>query len=310
MIRHDECHRRRYVRNNLELRARILKHIRSFFDSLNFLEVETPIRIPAPAPEANIEAQESGNWFLHTSPELCMKRLVASGYDKIFQLCKCFRKHERGDWHLPEMTLLEWYEAHSDYKRIITTCELLLKHVSTCLGFNDKIVYNGRVIDFLGTWDRMTVHEAFDLYASMDVDSALTSDNFEKVMCSEIQPNLGSNRPIFLYDYPATLCSLAKLSPNDRSIAERFELYCAGIELCNGFTELTDSTEQKRRFQLELDRRKQAGMQVYPMPEPFLNILHSLPLTSGNALGIDRLVMLFADVDEIDQVVTFIPEEL
>jgi len=298
-----------YHNKNLKLRADIIRSIRLFFSEHNYLEVETPVRIPAPAPEAHIDAIESENMFLHTSPELCMKRLLASGYPRIFQICRCFRQKERGSRHIPEFTMLEWYRANSDYFDMMDETEALIKHVALKSESDSPIIYQGGRIDLSGHWARMTVAEAFDKYASLSVDKALSDEKFDETM-AEIEPALGQNAPLFLYDYPAACGALAKLKTGNRAVAERFELYICGLELCNGFTELTDTKEQRARFEKELSFRKKAGKREYPMPEKFLEFLSCMPDASGNALGLDRLVMLFADTGTIDDVVAFTPEEL
>ncbi len=298
-----------YHNKNLEMRANIIRSIRIFFAAHNYLEVETPIRIPSPAPEAHIDAIESEDRFLHTSPELCMKRLLASGYPRIFQICRCFRQKERGSRHIPEFTMLEWYRADSDYFDMMEGTEALIKHVALKSGSGYSINYQGGRIDLDKPWTRMTVAEAFDRYASVSVDKALSDDRFDETI-AEIEPALGQSAPIFLYDYPASCGALAKLKTGNSSIAERFELYICGLELCNGFTELTDPKEQRARFEKELSFRKKAGKKEYPMPEKFLESLSCMPDSSGNALGLDRLVMLFADTGRIDDVVAFTPEEL
>ncbi|OQW97086.1 MAG: EF-P lysine aminoacylase GenX [Desulfobacteraceae bacterium A6] len=294
---------------NLEIRANIIRSIRLFFSEHDYLEVETPIRIPAPAPEAHIDAIESEGRFLHTSPELCMKRLLASGYPRIFQICRCFRQKERGSRHIPEFTMLEWYRADSDYFDMMEETEALIKHVALKPGSGNSIKYQGGRIDLDRPWTRMTVAEAFDKYASISVKKALSDDRFDETM-AEIEPALGQSTPLFLYDYPACCGALAKLKSGKSSLAERFELYICGLELCNGFTELTDPVEQRVRFEKELAHRKKAGKKEYPMPEKFLESLSFMPDASGNALGLDRLVMLFADTVTIDDVVAFTPEEL
>lgn len=301
--------RQQNIKTNLVLRAGIIQSVRMFFASHNYLEVETPIRIPAPAPEAHIDAIESEDRFLHTSPELCMKRLLASGYFRIFQICRCFRQNERGSRHIPEFTMLEWYRAGSDYFDMMKETEELIKYVAFKSGFGSCITYQASRIDLDISWARMTVADAFDRYASVPVDKALSEDRFDETM-AEIEPALGQGTPLFLYDYPASCGALAKLKTGYSSIAERFELYIGGVELCNGFTELTDPKEQRVRFEKELAFRKKAGKKEYPMPEKFLEALACMPDASGNALGIDRLVMLFADTTIIDDVVAFTPEEL
>jgi lysyl-tRNA synthetase class 2 len=298
------------LKRNLQVRARLIQAIRSFFIDREYLEVETPIRIPAPAPEAHINAVSSDDWFLQTSPELCMKQMLAAGYSRIFQICKCFRHKERGRKHLPELTMLEWYRSGHNYKDLMNECEDLICAVARRINGNEKISYRSLEINVATPWTRMSVAAAFQRYASMEMEKALEKDCFDEVMATEIEPQLGSTTPLFLYDYPVLCGALARLKPRNNLLAERFELYIAGIELCNGFSELTDSTEQKTRFEKEQRLRKSFGHPVYPMPQKFLAALNDMPEAGGNALGIDRLAMLFCDATEIDDVVAFTPEEL
>ena len=294
---------------NLELRAVIMAVIRHYFTERGYLEVETPCRIPAPAPEANIEAEPSGSWFLQTSPELCMKRLLAAGFERIFQICKCYRKGERGRLHLPEMTMLEWYTAGHDYLDMMRQCEDLITIVARSIGHEKAIQYQGRWIEITKPWDRMTVNQAFEKFATESLDTAIQNGHFDEIIGCDIAPNLGCVKPVFLYDYPAVLGSLARLKPGDKSVAERFELYIAGIEICNAFSELTDPDEQRKRFETEMTLRRSSGKTAYPIAEPFLQALADMPESAGNALGIDRLIMLFADSADIDAVVAFTPED-
>jgi len=295
-------------RKVLELRAKIVASIRCFFENRGYLEVETPIRIPAPAPEEHIDAQSSGSWFLHTSPELCMKRLLVIGFERIYQICKCFRKGERGRLHLPEMTMLEWYTAGHDYLDMMRQCEDLIASVALTTRHVEMIQYQGQGIDLTKPWHRMTVNEAFEKYASESLETAIQNGTFDEIIGCDIAPNLGIEKPVFLFDYPATLGSLARLKQEDVSVAERFELYIAGIEVCNAFSELTDPVEQRKRFNMEISQRRLSGKTVYPLPESFLQALAAMPESAGIALGVDRLVMLFADVSDIDEVVAFTPE--
>ncbi|NNF97987.1 MAG: EF-P lysine aminoacylase GenX [Desulfobacteraceae bacterium] len=303
-------YRQQRIKSNLELRARIIRAIRRFFIDDGFLEVETPNRIPAPAPEAHIDAEVSGQLYLHTSPELCMKRLLAAGYSRIFQICKCYRRQERGRKHLPEMTLLEWYETGKDYTHMMGMTERLLQFIARHCSSGEKINYQGRHIDLRGPWDRLSVCHAFDRYAEISMSEALLNDRFDEVMGIQIEPRLGCDKPVFLYNYPAQCGALARLKTDDPAVAERFELYIAGLELCNGFSELTDPAEQRSRFEYELKVRQAAGKADIPLPEKFLASLKDMPEATGNALGMDRLVMLFTDTSHIDDVVAFTPEEL
>lgn len=299
------------LQKNLQLRARIIQAIRRFFVDRDYLEVETPIRIPAPAPEAHIDAVESEDRFLQTSPELCMKRMLAAGIDRIFQICKCFRQGERGRLHLPEMTLLEWYRADSNYLDMMDECEALINAVARMNGSKEDILtYQGNEIKLTPPWTRISVSEAFEKLGSTPLHVALERGQFDEIMVEKIEPNLAQTRPVFLYDYPASRAALARLKPQDSRFAERFELYIGGLEICNAFSELTDPVEQRKRFECETDHRRKSGKPVYPMPEKFLAALGNMPPAAGNALGIDRLVMLFSDSKQIDDVVAFAPEEL
>ncbi len=295
---------------NLVLRAEVLHRVRGFFREQGYLEVETPVRIPAPLPEAHIDPIGSEGWVLQPSPEVCMKPLLAAGCARIFQICKCFRKGERGRRHLPEMTLLEWYAADESYSDLMTRTEQLVLYIAQGLGRGNELVYQGARIDLGPPWTRLTVAEAFRRYASLPVDAALAQGRFDELMGVEIEPRLGAERPVFLHDYPAACGSLARLKPGDPAVAERFELYIGGLELCNGFSELTDPAEQRRRFEGELDILRRRDRPVHGLPEKFLEALAAMPACAGNALGIDRLVMLLADAASIDEVVAFTPERL
>jgi len=299
------------LQKHLQRRARIIDTIRKFFVHNEYLEVETPIRIPAPTPEAHIDAVESGGWFLQTSPELCMKRLLAAGIHRIFQICKCFRQGERGRLHLPEMTLLEWYRVDSNYLDLMDECEALINTIARMNGSQEDILfYQGKEIKLIPPWPRLSVSDAFKKFGPIPLNTALEQDQFDDIMVEKIEPNLGQTQPVFLYDYPASRGALARLKPQDLRYAERFELYIGGLEICNAFSELIDPIEQRERFERQQDHRRKSGKPVYPMPQKFLAALGNMPAAAGNALGIDRLVMLFSDSKQIDDVVTFTPEGL
>jgi lysyl-tRNA synthetase class 2 len=302
--------RQELIRRNLMLRAEVLRLIRGFFHDHDFLEVETPIRIPVPLPEGHIDLISSEDWVLQPSPEICMKQLLAAGYERLFQVCKCFRKGERGSRHLPEMTMLEWYAAGETYLDLMGRCEELIRHIADGLGIGNELLYHGTRIDLNPPWTRISVADAFLRYAPLPVKAALAQGRFDELMGLEIESKLGRERPVFLYDYPAICGSLARLKPSDRSVAERFELYIGGLELCNGFSELNDPMEQRRRFEAELDLKRQRRQKTHGLPEKFLAALSGMPPCAGNALGIDRLLMLFTDASGIDEVVSFTPEEL
>jgi len=294
----------------LQQRASILEGIRQFFIEKGYLEVETPHRIPTPAPESHIDAIPSGTWFLHTSPELCMKRLMASGYEKIFQICRCWRERERGGQHLPEFTLLEWYRTGGDYHSLMEECEGLIRFVARAIGLGQKIIFRDREIDLSKPWQEISVKEAFRFYTKISITEALEQNLFDEIMVQEIEPNLGVEIPTFIYDYPAERGALARLKQEDPSVAERFELYIGGLELANGFSELVDSEEQRKRFHLENENRQSIGKRIYSMPDKFLAELDNMPPSAGIALGVDRLAMVFWDAKTIDEVVAFTPEEL
>jgi len=294
----------------LLLRARIVQSVREFFISRDYLEIETPQLIPAPAPEAHIESIPVGDRYLHASPELCMKRLLAKGFHRIFQIARCFREGERGDLHLPEFSLLEWYRTGIDYHDLMDECEALFLFLAQKLGRGTGLHCRGLDIDLNTPWERLSVETAFERFATIPLDQALLNNHFDPVIVNDIEPNLGIKTPTFLYDYPASLAALARLKPGSPSVAERFEIYVAGIELANGFSELNDPLEQRRRFKKELKQRVSLGRRVSPMPEKFLKDLSNMPETAGIALGLDRLVMIFGDARTIDEVVAFTPEEV
>lgn len=297
-------------KRNLWLRARMVQSIRAFFIERGYLEVDTPQLLSAPAPEVHIDATRAGGRYLQTSPELCMKRLLASGFPKIFQISKCFRKGESGDHHLPEFSLLEWYRTGIDYKDLMNECEALILFLSRRLGRGETIEYRGLEIDLKKPWERVSVEAAFDQYAAISLERVLEEGCFDQVMVEQIEPNLGMNRPTFLYDYPAAMAALARLKPGNRALAERFEIYLAGVELANGFSELNDPVEQRARFERELQIRNAEGKETYPMPERFLRSLEHMPDAAGIALGVDRLAMLFGGALKIDEMVPFTPEEV
>jgi len=296
--------------DELRLRARMIKAVRRFFQERDFLEVETPILIPAPAPEAHIDAVAAGGWFLQTSPELCMKRLLAAGYERIYQICKCFREKERGERHLPEFTILEWYRTNADYLTLMRDCEELIASIASEFGVSGFASRQGKLVIVDRPWERITVGDAFVRYAGMTVSEALAKDCFEEVLTAAVEPRLGVDAPVFLCDYPRELSALARLKEGEPGIAERFELYIDGMEIANAFSELTDAGEQRRRFEEASRERGQKGSCVYPLPELFLESLPQMPPSAGIALGVDRLAMLFAGRGHIDDVVAFTPESL
>lgn len=302
--------RQELIKANLQRRMAIIHAVRDFFYARDYLETDTPLRNKTLAVEAHIEPFECEGWYLQTSPEICMKRLLAAGYERLFQISKCFRKHERGARHLPEMNLLEWYAAGTGYEALMSDCEELFRHVAQAMGCNDTLVYGGQTIALDSDWERLPLDRAFELYASMPLNEALARDCFEEVLSAEVEPRLGFAQPTFIYAYPKDMGSLARPVATNPAVVERFELYVAGIELANAFGELTDVAEQRRRFAAEQEQQRLLGHRVMPMPERFLADLANMPPSSGIALGLDRLVMLFCDAHTIDDVTAFTPEEL
>jgi lysyl-tRNA synthetase class 2 len=268
------------------------------------VEVETPVRVPAPALEEHIDAVPSGACWLRTSPELHMKRLVAGGAGRIFQLGPCFRAGEHGRRHRTEFTMLEWYCSPGDYLDVLRQTRGLLAAAAAACGFAGR--YQGAPLDLTAEPELLTVDEAFRRYTGCPVHEALAGDQFELLLVERVEPHLGRGRPTFLLDYPVELGALARAKPGAPQWAERWELYLAGLELANAFSELTDAAEQRRRFAAAAEYRGRAGREVYPLDEAFLAALDAgLPPTGGCALGFDRLLMILADTTDMADVRLF-----
>ncbi len=235
-----------------------------------------------------------------------MKRLLAAGYGNIFQISHCWRAGERGKQHLPEYSMLEWYRPDCDYQSLMDDCENLLLHLTD----QNTLTYQGQSIDLTRPWPRLSVQQAFEQFSSRTLNEALETGSFDTFISTEIEPNLPAERPTFLLDYPVSQASLARINKNNPNIAERFELYLGGMELANAFSELIDPQEQQLRFDIEEKARRTAGKQAYPNPSPFLKELATMPTAAGIAMGIDRLIMLLCDQNQIDNVVAFTPELL
>ena len=316
----------------LHLRAQIVKGIRSFFDQHAFLEVDTPIVVQSPGMEPHIDAFETTfenqTLYLHTSPEYAMKRLLCAGYERIYQLCKTFRNEPTSKMHNPEFTMLEWYRAHADYTHIMHDTEQLVASLAQNLLDTSILQYNNHTIDLTPPWQRLSLHEALIQYAQITADpftqttqfiqqartkghtNVLQDDSagtaFFKVFLDSVEKHLGTEKPTFLIDYPASMAALATRKKNAPHLAERFELYIAGTELANAFTELTDPVEQRARLENEQNQRRKENTPIYPIDEAFLKALQDgLPPSGGIALGVDRLVMLFAQTNNIQDVIPF-----
>lgn len=305
----DACLKLAEKRPFLRRRADMIQAVRRFFILHEYLEVETPSLIPAPAPEPYIDAIRCGDRYLQTSPELHMKRLLAAGYPRLFQICRCFRAAERGERHLPEFTMLEWYRAGSTYLQLMEECERFLTFVLQALEFDTKLSFQGRKIDLQVPWDRITVADAFARLAPVSMEEALRDDRFDEMMACHIEPALGVHKPTFIHDYPLHTGSLAKSCDKNHLLLQRFELYIGGIELANACSELADPGEQRNRFQAAAHYRRSCNKDPYPEAEQFLTSLSRLPEAAGIALGIDRLAMIVSDCSAIDKVVAFIPED-
>ena len=286
----------------LELRARILKTMRAFFDARGYLEVETPVRVKTPAMEDHIDAESSGDHWLRTSPELHMKRMVSAGYDRIYQIGPCFRRGEYGARHRPEYTMLEWYRTGATYRDLETETSQLLQALCAQLG---RTEFMG--VDLSAVPVRYTVRDAFCLWAGWDPLEAFDPDRFDEDLTEKIEPRLAESPvPLILTDFPPQRAALSRLSQTPVPVAERWELYLAGMELANAYTELTDAGEQRERFKICAQARAKRGQEIYPLDEAFLNDLKKgMPPCAGIALGIDRLIMILAETEQIHQVRAF-----
>lgn len=309
----------------IKKRAEIVRLIRAFFDTQEFVEVHTPrlVKFPGQEPyldpmqvEVENEKKERSVRFLITSPEFSCKKLLGEGMEKMYDLGPCFRNGEQfGGLHNPEFMMLEWYRLHADYNSLMDDIDGLLAYV--CKGME---------IPPLRACERMTIAECFAKYCDASLEDLLDYDNmiewllgkgyevgkseqyedlFYRLFLNEIEPHLGKDAPTIVYDYPAQMSALARLSANDVRYAERCELYINGIELANGFSELVDPFEQQRRFEHEQKLRASLGKDVYPVDQRFIEGLASIPSASGIALGVDRLIMILLGCDRIDDVMTF-----
>ena len=295
----------------LHMRAAFFRSIRQFFYAHGFLEVDTPLRQPVLIPESNIVPIMAGSQFLHTSPELSMKRILATAKNHIFQLCPCFRQGEKGRTHLEEFWMLEWYRHDADYFDLMRDCCDVVNAVSVGLNeaqeqlggetvfFSDLDVIDG------SCWQRLSVSEGFSRYSPVSLTQALESNMFDEILVEYIEPHLGWDTPLFFYDYPVELGSLARTSETNSHIAERFELYMNGVEVANGFSELTDPEEQRDRFEKERKDIASQGRDAGPMPERFLADIEKLDRVAGIALGLDRLFMLAMNKTELGGVRPF-----
>lgn len=295
----------------LSLRALALRVVRDFFDEQAFIEVETPVRVAAPGLDAHVDAVPAEDGFLITSPEHHMKRLLVGGMPRVFQVARVSRRDEHGPLHEPEFTMLEWYRAFSTAEEVMNDAEILATRVVEALSGGSRVRGpSGRLLDVTPPFRRQTVRDAYRRHAGISDAADLAAsdeDRYFQLWVDRVEPGLSRARsPLFLTEFPATQAALARLCPHDEAVAERFELYAGGFELCNGFGELTNPAEQRRRFELELARRRRSGSPLQPIDEPFLAALEEgLPPSGGNALGFDRLVALATSTPRVADVIAF-----
>lgn len=277
--------------NNVTLRNAVMRTIRAFFYTHDFIEVETPIRLKIPCMELHIAAEPSGDHFLRTSPEICHKKLLAAGYDRIFEMGKCFRHGERGPLHHPEYTMLEWYRTNADYRDVLADTKSLILELWD---------------DAPTDWVEITVSEAFLKYAGWDPVDNYDADRFDIDLVDKVEPAFKKmGGAVVMIDYPVEAAALSRRKAGSPQIAERWELYMDGIELANAYSELTDAVEQRERFEECAIERKELGQAVYPIDEDFIQAVGAMPPSGGVALGLDRLIMLIAGETSLDAVLPF-----
>jgi lysyl-tRNA synthetase class 2 len=298
----------------LAARAAVVRAIRAFFDARGFLEVDTPLVVPSPGLDLHLDAfaLEGSPLYLTTSPEYQMKRLLADGYDRIYQIGKSFRRGELGAHHNPEFAILEWYRTQAGADDVMKDTEQLVAAVT-----GGEVVVEGQRFATSPPYERITVCEAFLRFAAIPPEETLRiasedEDRFFRAYVDAVEPALARiPRAVFLTEWPAPMASLARKKPGDPRVAERFELYVAGLELCNGFGELVDPVEQRARFEADRAERARRGLPVYPIDEKFVAALaRGVPPSGGNALGVDRLVALAAAAGAIGEVMAFAFDEL
>jgi len=299
----DDLARLARLRPALETRARAVHALDRFLRQRGSLAVETPGRVRAPGMDVHLDAEPTGDRYLITSPELHMKRLVAAGYPRVHQICRCWRRGEHGELHNPEFTMLEWYWAGASYVELADELEAMLPPVA--MEATGSTILPRRELDLAQPWQRITVREAYERHAGWTPDGDPPEERFFLDMVEKVEPHLGAGRPSLLFDYPASMAALSRLKPSDPTVAERFELYVDGVEVVNAFDELCDGAVQRARFEADDRRRATEGKPRYPFDERFLDAVGSMPRASGAALGVDRLVMLLVGADTIGEVIPF-----
>ncbi|SFB53737.1 lysyl-tRNA synthetase, class 2 [Rhizobium sp. NFR07] len=318
-------------------RNRVQAALRGYFGARDFIEVDTATLQISPGNETHLHAfatealtidGRAAPLYLHTSPEFAAKKLLAAGESRIFTFAHVYRNRERGPLHHPEFTMLEWYRVGEDYEQLMADCADMLKLAAETTG-TSRFSFRGMQIDPFAEPERLTLAEAFDRFAGIDLLSSVSAsgetdrdhlaaavrdadmrvsdddtwaDLFSKVLVEKIEPHLGRDRATVLCEYPVCEAALARPSARDTRVAERFELYACGVELANAFGELTDAGEQRRRFEHEMAEKARIYGETYPIDEDFLSALSIMPEASGAALGFDRLAMLATGATRIDQV--------
>ncbi|HZC98183.1 MAG TPA: EF-P lysine aminoacylase EpmA [Bradyrhizobium sp.] len=317
-------------------RAAITRAVRAWFEERGFAEVETAILQVSPGNETHLHAPRTeltrtdgtrATRYLRTSPEFAAKKLLAAGEQKIFEFARVFRDRERGDLHLGEFTMLEWYRANATYDAVMADTIAVIAHAAQATGIR-RFSFRGRSADPFAGPELLTVAAAFERFAGIDLlatiadgegdrtalaaavkqrvrvaDDDTWSDIFSKILVEHVEPNLGQGRLTVLFEYPVPEAALARAKASDRRVAERFEVYACGVELANGFGELTDAAEQRHRFKLAMDEKQRRYGERYPLDDEFLDAVAVMPESSGVALGFDRLVMLASGALRVDQVV-------
>jgi elongation factor P--(R)-beta-lysine ligase len=316
-------------------RMRIAAALRQFFAARSFVEVETAVLVSSPGNETHLHAFATelvapagtrARLYLRTSPEFACKKLLAAGERRIVEFARAFRNRERGALHHPEFTMLEWYRVEEPYENLMEDCAAVLAISAEAAG-TKRFSFRDGAIDPFAAPERLSMVEAFARYADMDLiamlppeppsvlaaaataagvrtaDDDTWGDVFSRVLVEKIEPRLGQGRATILYDYPAIQSPLARPKASDPRLAERFELYACGVELANGFAELTDAAEQRKRLEQQMAEKQRIYGERYPIDEGFLEALAVMPEACGIALGFDRLVMLATGADHIDDVV-------
>ena len=325
-------------RDRLALRASIIREIRHWFDNQGFIEMHTPRLVPSPGLESNLDVfsttltaprgeAEDATVYLPTSPEFSMKKLLAAGFDRIYDLGVCFRNAEGSELHEHEFLMLEWYRTHADETDIMDDCEAMVYDAAKAAGIGDTVTYKGREISLKPPWTRTTFAELFGSIG-IDLGDAYEHDNlakaaigqgfsyiqpdddfdtaFYRLFLTEFEPNIGWDKPVFINGYPACMAAYARLDEDDPRFSRRFELFMGGIELANAFYEVTDAEEQRRRQQKYREERVDLSTEAVPEDPEFMEALEAgFPRSGGIALGVDRLIMLLLQQEAIQDILPF-----